>query len=54
MIRCAVYLYFAGGTRLLLGDGMVRALRYKLTKGSRRPSYSSSSFGIFGLLALVS
>lgn len=54
LIRCVVYLYFAAGTTLLLGDGMVWALRQQQDKRFAAFLLLSLFGAIFGVLILIS
>jgi hypothetical protein len=53
VIRCAVYLYFAGGMALLNNGGMVSALRYQADKRFPASFLLVVSVGIFGVLAFA-
>lgn len=53
VIRCAVYLYFAGGMALLVSDGMVSALRYQADRRFPASFLLVVFVGIFGVLAFA-
>ena len=54
LIRCMVYLYFAGGMALLVSGGMASAIRYEADKRAPATILLIVFGGIFFLLAFGS
>src|ERR671925_385630 len=50
LVRCAVYLYFAAGVALLVGDGWVSILRYRADKALAAEFLVITAVGVFALL----
>ena len=53
LVRCAVYLYFAAGIALIVGDGWVSILRYRADKALAAEFLLVTFAGIFTLLAFA-
>lgn len=54
IVRCSVYLYFAGAMAILVSPGMAAALHYQQQKTFPATFLLITTTAIFGLLTLVS